>query len=70
MSISIRGFLTIRKTKFRKSRHVPVHRTVVTALTALHGDTTRYGDTGCGGAGVLVIDGEAASEADGPSCLW
>ena len=64
------GLLTIRKTKFRKSRHVPVHRTVVTALRRYHGDTTALRRHRRGGAGVLVIDGEAGCEADCPSCLW
>jgi integrase len=40
------GLLTIRKTKFRKSRHVPVHRTVVTELRHYMAIRRRYGDTG------------------------
>jgi low affinity Fe/Cu permease len=40
------GLLTIRKTKFRKSRHVPVHRTVVTELRRYMAIRQRYGDTG------------------------
>ena len=63
------GLLTIRKTKFRKSRHVPVHRDRGDRTTALHGDTTALRRHRRGGAGVLVIDGEAASDADCPSCL-
>src|SRR5271157_2192708 len=40
------GLLTIRKTKFRKSRHVPVHRTVVTELRRYMAIRQRYGGTG------------------------
>lgn len=39
------GILTIRKTKFRKSRHVPVHRTVVTELRRYMAIRQRDGGT-------------------------
>ena len=40
------GHLTVRKTKFRKSRHVPVHGTVVTELRRYMLIRQRYGGTG------------------------
>ena len=40
------GILTIRKTKFRKSRHVPVHRTVVIELQRYMAIRQRHSDTG------------------------
>jgi integrase len=39
------GILTIRKTKFRKSRHVPMHRTVVTELRRYMAIRQRDGGT-------------------------
>jgi integrase len=40
------GLLTIRMTKFRKSRHVPMHNTVVIELRRYLALRQRYGDTG------------------------
>lgn len=39
-----RGILTVRNTKFRKSRHVPVHPTVVAALNRYMVVRARHGD--------------------------
>jgi integrase len=38
------GVLTVRNTKFRKSRHVPLHPTVVAALNRYTAVRARYGD--------------------------
>jgi len=40
------GLLTIRKTKFRKSRHVPMHGTVVIKLQRYLSTRQRYSDAG------------------------
>jgi integrase len=40
------GLLTIRMTKFRKSRHVPMHSTVIIELQRYLAIRQRYGDTG------------------------
>jgi integrase len=40
-----RGFLTVRETKFCKSRHVPLHATVVAALNRYLRVRARYGST-------------------------
>jgi integrase len=60
------GILTIRNTKFRKSRHVPVHATVVAALDRYMAARARHGAINRDAAILVVVVGRAVADKNHP----